>query len=1221
MCQGFWKPRIKTRDGRILEITLLYDHPPTCTWAPDPHYHSLTWIGGHVTEISGTVRSTSCLRQHPTGCSATFKDGMCHACASLEKNQAFLRSVERANIDPSLPSSSIPLQHMGRRHLIATCRELKNQLEVLLRRTSNRPLSSRTSLDQFELVYGSSPMVKAAFYILQAHCKGIFERAENSVLRSFIPHMAQNLDVNSPNGLRHSSFETSMMLYEVILIKGGRWLVEFVARNLGGPRKVSTITQKWKAEIPYSLGLSGSKAVINDIVRIYDRAMEQHNIARGSVPFMLSEDETCCQSRVYWDRNKDELWNFCGAKCPCVGKCNCGKPHVCQSSLTIKIGEGRDGYERLINAFNNHKIGTYGRVVLICPLHRNLSAIPLLICATCNCFSSKYVRDQWKSLQTLCESHLSAVLGPLLGHASDGDSRRRRLQLEDMSPTAGIRFRPQSCRGFALTGKVDEKDESHITHLHTQDPIHDGKKLLNIIFSASRTLYLGRHLVTIDHISHVAEKHRSLSGLSSKDVLRKDRQNWASAQRLCRSRVLKLMKSEYDSSGLDCLGTYYYLRMVWRFIHIFFSTTASLKRRIFLCSYVIHFLVRWKVWLQKHSTMGVSVNFITTESYTDALITCHQAILLVKFYRKMKTDIPICFEKLGSDCCEKFFSAMGSWVCNKRTYDPATMALQSTKHRRLLWIMNERDGPNWSSKKRTREVWDTEFEEGVDPQPSKSFDLDSVLSAYMEITDSVIADLWLDGDVAARRDLEDLGMKPTPLSHRPSKALDNLYPWWENLSAVILSGTSVERASSCMSMREREARSANDGEAETLDYNSDISVNSDDEADQNMNPPCRFVKLPSELSTSKVARMLGVKPKVLVHTCKDYSTTFLASVTHDSVFTDGSVVPVPPEGVIDPCEFTFSYTDHRNRSIYVPCSGSQQSPDAQQQADDSEGDDSNDDIPDTDGKTNDYLPLPGGSTMIHKATLVAYHNMNPGLSTDRLCRVMQANNSSSTKRSVKKQKSSDATNSDALSSPTVGVLSLILYRPHQFAKIQFGRVIKIIRVFKKTATRRKATIKCKEPIPIPTCGNECGSYSLHIHKMDLQRQRSTISFTPSTHPPIVCNLEVVKTSFDNEYFTFDPERRCWSTSDRQVSRTINSELRLNSVTLSKVEDPSEYVGRTIHKAFKDELFQDILYPGKVVSWRKEIEGGAVSIYFRVVYNDDDSEDLSLNELKKYLLEE
>ena len=56
---------------------------------------------------------------------------------------------------------------------------------------------------------------------------------------------------------------------------------------------------------------------------------------------------------------------------------------------------------------------------------------------TCNRFDAKFVYRQWQDIERLFEDKLEAILGPLIGHSSDGDSRRRKIMLQLMRSREG----------------------------------------------------------------------------------------------------------------------------------------------------------------------------------------------------------------------------------------------------------------------------------------------------------------------------------------------------------------------------------------------------------------------------------------------------------------------------------------------------------------------------------------------------------------------------------------------------------------------------------------------------------------------------------------------------------------------------------------------------------------------------------------------------------------
>ena len=80
--------------------------------------------------------------------------------------------------------------------------------------------------------------------------------------------------------------------------------------------------------------------------------------------------------------------------------------------------------------------------MVVVPLVHGLSRLVVLVHATCNRFTHRWVAEQWRRVEALCEKHVSPKLGPLQGHGSDGDERRFKLQKQRMniSPKEAGRF-------------------------------------------------------------------------------------------------------------------------------------------------------------------------------------------------------------------------------------------------------------------------------------------------------------------------------------------------------------------------------------------------------------------------------------------------------------------------------------------------------------------------------------------------------------------------------------------------------------------------------------------------------------------------------------------------------------------------------------------------------------------------------------------------------------
>lgn len=85
-------------------------------------------------------------------------------------------------------------------------------------------------------------------------------------------------------------------------------------------------------------------------------------------------------------------------------------------------------------------------------------------------------------------------------------------------------------------------------------------------------------------------------------------------------------------------------------------------------------------------------SFISCETYTDVILSCHHAVLLIKATRDFTPTQSVQLEQTGSDCCEDFFSANGSFVVNKHVYCFNDLLRNAAKMNRLTEITSERDG-------------------------------------------------------------------------------------------------------------------------------------------------------------------------------------------------------------------------------------------------------------------------------------------------------------------------------------------------------------------------------------------------------------------------------------------------------------------------------------------------------------------------------------------------
>jgi hypothetical protein len=189
--------------------------------------------------------------------------------------------------------------------------------------------------------------------------------------------------------------------------------------------------------------------------------------------------------------------------------------------------------------------------MIINPLCEGLPSIPILFQSTCNKFDAEdFVRQQWDQFHAFWqEAGGVKEVGMVMGHASDGDARRRKLMLEDYTRALPPErcFTLPNCLSFTLVAYIE--DDGRVSGIHSQDSIHNGKKGINPLDSPQRCLLLGKYMASMQDLFAVHgafEQH--VHGMQRDDIERKDRQNWAACQRLMFRRVRKCLDVMPDSA-------------------------------------------------------------------------------------------------------------------------------------------------------------------------------------------------------------------------------------------------------------------------------------------------------------------------------------------------------------------------------------------------------------------------------------------------------------------------------------------------------------------------------------------------------------------------------------------------------------------------------------------------------------------------------------------------
>ena len=586
---------------------------------------------------------------------------MCLACSNIPKLESFrkrilLRNEKTGKDTNKRDTTRVRNEYLTSKEMMEKLKEQKekldqkdNQLFFVTSQAVRLRIRAGSLRDKLKEYSRRGSFMAVCYKLQKAADLGMLD--DKNTLKAMLETVSRNLHVEKSGKRYRPSFK---LFLEVLLMSGGPRIATFVATNLGGPEIHSIYL--WRNQ--YCVDISGGIQETNfkKLGPLYKEAMA--NIKSSSVPILAAEDETAIIGRVTYHQDTDELFGFCGVN----------GQHACLDHFAVVVGDGEEGFTTIVNAFKEYKIGTFGRAILLNSLHPNFPHIAVLVMPTRNKFDHQLAYRQWQEVKRLYDQELKNIVGHLIGNSSDGDSRRQKLMLQLATVDVGYRFRPipRNLGFISSSKKLDTENGYVVEDMCDQDYVHNHKKLLNPLDHASHVLRMGEYFVHMNHLQIVSEAFPFADhGLGVSDIERRDRQNWRSPQKLTFPKIQECLEALINGTcqghppDITLLGTKTYLSIIWYYVEIFCSCVASLTTRIKYAAIVTHFLAIWWNWIYRHKNLKLPVNFISRETYTDVILSCHFAVMLIVYMRDNFPQEDSALDKTGSDMLEDFWSKNG----------------------------------------------------------------------------------------------------------------------------------------------------------------------------------------------------------------------------------------------------------------------------------------------------------------------------------------------------------------------------------------------------------------------------------------------------------------------------------------------------------------------------------------------------------------------------------
>jgi len=404
-----------------------------------------------------------------------FPNGTCKNCALLEYNRELARWVKRSMQQAQEVAKGVDVAQAEPKcnHAYYTLPQATQKLEEVV--AAKRLAERDNERLRRELHAEQSRTVDILPLLEQRRMEGVGEaicwkmmqkKEEGKILakdKNMLAMMYNQAENLGREGTAKRHCDEVKNLHGAVAVKWNQGASNFLSTNLNGPSE--TTVKRWLPTHIYAGGYKETEVIVKDLKKIYEALITKHNLPRGKIGVWLGEDETRIRAEPCYDEKTDSIAGFCGRKC--------GKgEHECTLRGHCYIGVGgTEGYEKILEAMTQNQVATMGRCMMFIPLHRKLPAAVVFLAPTCNKFTAEgYVDPQWKAVREICNRVLGPVVGRIIGHASDGDARRRKLMLKymvvmkelgDLSTELGGRFGPAGCAGCVTNIAVRPVAASH----------------------------------------------------------------------------------------------------------------------------------------------------------------------------------------------------------------------------------------------------------------------------------------------------------------------------------------------------------------------------------------------------------------------------------------------------------------------------------------------------------------------------------------------------------------------------------------------------------------------------------------------------------------------------------------------------------------------------------------------------------------------------------------
>lgn len=408
-------------------------------------------------------------------------------------------------------------------------------------------------------------------------------------------------------------------------------------RIISGPLAYNTLQKNLKCALPSLPSInryiqSSNCTIYEGIPRIEELYVYLNN-RHLPLAISLSEDATRIIGRIQYHSSTNQLIGF-------------AVPINKQNGIPVPFAFPARNADEIISHFSNQNSPSqYLNVMMAQPL-ADVPPFCLMIYGSVNTYTTREVVNRWNYIKTeLNKKNIEVV-----SFSTDSEPRYN----------SAMRF----CSKLGINSNIN-----HFPPFYIQDMTHIATKLRNF-FLNKMIIPFGKRFIKVQHLVFLlANFRKDQHELTATTLNPKDRQNFASVQRICDSKMIHLLKSSVDKSE----ATVIFLEMTRDIIESYMDLKLSPLERVRKIYYPLFVIRMWRNFVSESKKFILKDNFLSANCYACIELNASSLVELMLYLRKSNKESFFLPHLMSSQPCESTFRQFRSLTSTYSTVTNCTV--------------------------------------------------------------------------------------------------------------------------------------------------------------------------------------------------------------------------------------------------------------------------------------------------------------------------------------------------------------------------------------------------------------------------------------------------------------------------------------------------------------------------------------------------------------------